>query len=230
METKLFNAFEDRPPIRYRPGTSDEHIIQALLVEKKEYVFPKFEPRLIFDIGSNIGVVSIILANVYPQAKIYCFEPIRENFDLLKENVVSYENVFPMQVALGNRTEDRRIYKSDDPTNFGGFSTHISNQEDPGTLISVLDVEKLCDKIGTPDLIKIDCEGAEHEILTSIPGLKQVKWITGELHGIKDYALLERLDRDFRLQLSRGFGDKVWHFHALSKSWVDFGLDLPPRQ
>ncbi len=223
METKLFNAFEDRPSIRYRPGTSDEAIIQAVIIDKKEYLFPKFEPKIIFDIGANIGVVSVVLANVYPNAKIYSFEPVKENFDLLKTNVSSYLNVKPLFYGLGKEDGKARIYPSEDPTNLGGFSNHISNGE--GSIISLVGVCSAVKEFGVPDLIKIDTEGAEWDILGFMPGIQKTKWICGELHGVRDYQLLSYLTPWFHLQHSRGFGDKVWHFQALSKTWTDFGLN-----
>lgn len=229
--TKKYYAFEDRPPIVYRPGTSDEAIIQAVIIEKKEYAFPVFSPKIIFDIGGNIGVVAIVMANIYPEAKIYSFEPVEENFELLLENVSEYKNISPMRMALGNKTEQRMMYPSENPLNLGGYSTFIPTENDRQMrkMIDVVDVAKVCDKIGVPDLIKIDCEGAEYEILTAIPDIHLVKWIAGELHGIDDYRLLAYLSSHFRLQHERGFGDKVWHFHALAKSWTDFGRDLSPQ-
>jgi len=222
--TKKFHWAEDKPPIIYRPGTSDESIIQTVLVEKKEYLFPKFDPKIVYDIGGNIGVVAVILANIYPEATIYSFEPVSENFELLIMNSKEYKNIKPLKLGLGMKTGDVTIFKSDDQNNLGGYSTHISGEE--GETVSIVRMETICAKLGTPDLIKIDCEGAEYEILNDIPLLENVKWITGELHGINDYKLLDLLDRHFKIQSQRGFGDKVWHFNALSKAWTDFGRDL----
>lgn len=229
MKTKKFHAFEDRPPIVYRPGTSDESIIQTVLVEQREYAFPPMKPHIIFDIGANIGVLSVILANIYPDAKIYAFEPVKENFELLKENVASYKNVAPLHMGLGNKTETKYIHKSTDPSNLGGFSTFITDGDEHEE-ITIIDTAKFCEKVGTPDLIKIDCEGAEFDILTSIPDIKKVKWVTGELHGVKDFALLVRLNKDFRLSFTRNFNDKVWHFLAASRDFQVPGLDHAPQQ
>lgn len=227
MITKLFYFDESKPPIKYRQNTSDESIIQTVLVEGKEYVFPRFKPRLVFDIGGNIGVLAVLLSNLYPEAVIHTFEPEENNFELLKENVKYYNNIVPMKVALGNKTETRKLYHSTDPNNLGGFSTFIEG--DRHTTIDVIDVKKYCEKIGTPELIKIDVEGAEYEILSSIPHMEDVRWITGELHGIDEYKVLGLLQRDFRLNFSRRFEDKVWHFHGVSKLWADFGRDSTPQ-
>ena len=45
------------------------------------------------------------------------------------------------------------------------------------------------ESINHVDLIKIDTEGAEYDILTSIKKelLTKTSWITGELHGNRDF-------------------------------------------
>ena len=223
-QTKLFHAFDDKPPIEYRPNTSDEAIIDAVIVKKQEYAFPNFKPNLIFDIGGNIGVVAVVLANIYPDAKIYSFEPVKENFDILKRNTEYYKNISAIQCGLGNKTEHRMIFKSSDPSNLGGFSTFIKDGGE-NSEIALVKMETICNEFGTPDLIKIDVEGAEYEILGDIPDIENVKWIAGELHGVNDYKLLDLLDKKFNLQLARNFMDKVWHFHAVSKNWTHEGPD-----
>lgn len=227
MKTKKFEAFDNKPPILYRPGTSDEAIIQTVLVERKEYLFPNMKPASAFDIGANIGVVSVILANIYPDAIIHAFEPDEDNFYLLKQNVFEYKNIHAYKVGLGSKTRDATLYKSTDPTNFGGASTEIVNKEDEGKVISMLNVQTLCEKLGVPDLIKIDCEGAEHDILTAIDHLEECQWITGELHGHLDFALLQKLSYHFDIQTSKNFKDPVWHFNAANKKFK-FVNDVSP--
>lgn len=222
---KEFHAFDGRQPIYYRPGTSDEAIIQAVLIDKKEYAFPKLKPEVVFDIGGNIGIVSVVLANIYPDAKIYTFEPVKENYNLLLKNIESYKNVKSFCCGLGSKSEMKTIHRSTDPTNLGGFSTYIKDGEADGDRIYVVETAKLCRELGTPDVIKIDVEGAEYDIISDIPDLENVKWITGELHGVDDYKLLGLLDKHFLLEFARALGDKVWHFHALTKKHTDLGLD-----
>lgn len=230
MTTKKFYFDETKPPIIYRPGTSDEYILQSVMIDRREYKFPQFKPKIVYDVGANIGIVSVILAMIYPESKIFAFEPVKANFDLLRENVSHYENVMPIHAALGNdgydHTGRRIIYPSEDPTNQGGFSTAIKSGM--GFEISVIDTGQAISQYGIPELIKIDCEGAEHEILTNMP-LRDVKWIAGELHGIYDFKLLEYL-RDkagFEIEAALGFGQKCWHFHARAR---DFGLDQSPQK
>lgn len=222
---KYYHWGEDKPPIFYRVGTSDEAIINSILIKQEEYVFPsKFEPELVYDIGSNIGVVAVIIANIYPTAKIHAFEPQTDNFELLKKNCEPYPNIFLHAVGLGAQSGSKKLYPSEDPANLGGFSNFIESGEP--TECKILAVKRAVEQYGVPDLIKIDCEGAECEILRNFPSLDLVSWIAGELHSEDaEYLMLHTLNTHFRLALQRNFFDKTWHFHALNKQWVDFGRE-----
>lgn len=221
MNTKKFIWNEAQPPVHYRPGTSDEWIIQTILVERGEYHFPAFKPEICYDIGANIGVVSVALAYIYPSAKIYAFEPVEENHELLKLNTEHLKNVRAINYGLGSDTGPATMFPSDDPNNLGGFSTAIRTEIDPENppLVHIRDVAEVVRQFGTPDVVKIDCEGAEAEILENMPGLENVKWLAGELHGIRDFATLDLLSKHFHIECARNFEDKCWHFHAMNKTW-----------
>lgn len=227
-DLKQFEGFPDKPPIFYRPGTSDTAIINSVFINQQEYLFPPFKPKTVFDMGANIGVTAVILANVYPDAQIYSFEPEPENFSLLEMNARSYPNVKCFNYGLSNDSGAGRLYPSTDPVNLGGFSTHIKNG--PGTLVALRDIAEVCQELGTPDLIKIDVEGAENHILRAMPNIEKVGWITGELHDIEAYGLLAYLSINFHLQFKHEFGDAVWHFQALNRAGLGASPDATPQQ
>ena len=66
------------------------------------------------------------------------------------------------------------------------------------------------------DLIKIDCEGAEHDVLTSLPPdlLRQTKWIVGEMHDELAFPLLALLAPHFDLDLKKRMFAPFFRFHA----------------
>lgn len=219
QKTKKFIYDENTPPIYYRPGTSDEILIQHLLIDKQEYFLPGLEASVVFDIGANIDVMAIVLSSVYPKAKIHCFEPEPNNFELLELNTKHLPNVVLHKEALDSYNGETMIYGSDDATNHGGFSSHLKPEKEAiqGSMVKVSRMSQVCDTYGTPEIIKIDCEGAEHNILTDIPQLDKVLWITGELHGVKDFELLSKLSVTHEIQTARQFGMKVWHFQAANR-------------
>ena len=69
------------------------------------------------------------------------------------------------------------------------------------------------------DLIKIDVEGAEYDVLTCLdPGLlRRVKWIVGELHSVRDFALLDYLSTWFEIDGRKTITKECWKFHAVNR-------------
>ena len=47
------------------------------------------EMKVILDIGANIGLFSIVACNLFPQARIFAFEPHPANYRLLVNNLVA---------------------------------------------------------------------------------------------------------------------------------------------
>jgi precorrin-6B methylase 2 len=52
-----------------------------------------FNPKVIFDIGANLGQSAIKYSKEFPNAKIYSFEPVDSTYTLLKRNVQDISNV-----------------------------------------------------------------------------------------------------------------------------------------
>ena len=48
--------------------------------------------------------------------------------------------------------------------------------------------------------------------------LSKVTWITGELHGEKDFALLDYLAQWFDLELKKSFKKRLFIFRACNKN------------
>lgn len=220
IKLKKFYGFGDDIPIYFRPGTSDEAIIEAILIKKTDYIFPTMaDAEMCFDIGANIGIVSVLLTHLYPEAIIHAFEPEEDNFNLLFMNTEKYPNILIHNYGLGASNGKKSLWPSDDPINKGGFSNFIQHGEPID--VQIYSIRQVCAQLGTPNIIKIDVEGAECEILRNMPDIKNVRWITGELHGEDaEYMLLQRLSSSFKLAHTRNFDDKVWHFNAVNKVWL----------
>lgn len=205
-------------PIYYRPGTLDLHLIQKILVAREEYKFPQYDAKIIYDIGANIGIATLLINSIYPDAVIHCFEPEPENFEILRKNVEHLgDRVVLNKVALGNTNGTAMLYGPELNGNHGGFSQYLKPEKEftPGCQVPVARVSQYMAKVGTPEIIKIDCEGAEYDILTDIADISKVAWIAGELHSVKDYELMSYLSsKGFSIESARHFGEKNWPFHA----------------
>lgn len=218
-------------PLRYRPGTSDPGLIYDILLKqglKGEYSPPRdarLDPasvRVVLDIGANIGVAATYFADLFPNAVVHAFEPEPDNCELLRANVALNTRVQVHPFALGARDGNLTLFHREGDTNFGGFSSRAIAIEDSrsfsvpmrhaGNALADLGVTRA-------DVIKIDTEGAEWDILTSLDPslLGQTRLIMGELHGHRDFALLDYLQPLFHVAVQKGLRNQLFKFYAVNR-------------
>jgi FkbM family methyltransferase len=215
----------------YRPGSSDPWMIYHHLMKPRhrdEYAPPREagilpdEVATVLDIGANIGITALYFSLVFPNARIYAFEPAPDNFALLERNVANCARIRAFNFALGAQDATAELYASDNPANFGGYSRHAAGSDTSRRIrIPVRDAAAVLGELGLErvDVIKVDTEGAEHEILTALPEqvLRGAKYVTGELHGNRDFALLEYLSRWFDIAARKKLSSRLFNFQAVAK-------------
>ena len=218
--------------VYYRTSTSDMTLIYEILLQSKyksEYFFPdELNPKIIFDIGGNIGITAVYLSSIFPDATIYTFEPLTENFEILKKNTQHYHNIKAFNVGLGAKNGSFKVYLSNDSENFGGVSLYpdpIGNIPESSDVCKVKNINDIVKKhnIEIIDLIKIDTEGAEYDILLSLEEktLRNVSWITGELHGNRDFEVLNYLENlGFSIALKKEIDNRLFMFNAGKKEII----------
>jgi FkbM family methyltransferase len=222
----------------YRPGSSDTWMIYDHLMSPPEhdeyappaeFTLPAADVHMVLDIGANVGVTALYLSRIFPNARIHAFEPAPDNFAVLAKNAAACARIHAHNFALGAQDATLDLYSSDNPINFGGYSLHPTGSDtSKKTSIPVRQVSAVLDELGVTgvDVIKVDTEGAEWDILTAIPEriLAGTKYITGELHGNRDFALLDYLSRWFDLGVRKSISSRLFNFQAISKE-----ASLPPR-
>ena len=144
---------------------------------------------VIIDIGANVGYFSLFMFAKNRGAHIYAYEPIPKNFALLntyqQENKALSFQIFNIAVS-GNEGSISLTYDSQDSftTSASIFSRHENTDQidvDCVTLESIMQSNHL-DRV---DLLKLDCEGAEYDILYNTSGavFDQIEHITLEAHS-----------------------------------------------
>ncbi len=141
----------------------------------------------IVDIGANMGTFAVHAAQCSPDARVYCYEPERHTFGFLKENIGLNgleDRVSIMQCAVGSYDGLRDLTVGDSLTNsFYLVSDGASRQTvNCTTLRDILARHEL----KAVDLLKINCEGAEYEILESCSetDLGRIRNIRLEYHNM----------------------------------------------
>lgn len=203
LYNRIFQCWNGKELIfALREDTADFNSIQASVVED-EYRLKDFDfddGDVIIDVGSETGGEAVALATLGKRLDIYSFEPIPENYELLKINILMNDafNVRPFPVAVGGKVGEIDIYYGAMDNELGRHHHFIGNpmnvprgdkvRVDLTTLEDIMKEMKI-DKI---KLVKLDPEGAEVDILRAAPPevLEKIDWIIGEHHNIKRSELL----------------------------------------
>jgi len=217
--------------LHYRPGSSDPWAIYDHLMkprERDEYAPPREMPlrpeevATVLDIGANVGATALYFAQVFPNARIFAFEPAPDNFAVLERNIANSSRIRAFNFGLGAEDASLELFHSDNPINFGGYSLHPTGSDTSRkTRIQVRSVASVLAELAVTkvDVVKVDTEGAEWDIITAFPEgiLRTAKYITGELHGNKDFALLDYLSRWFDVGMRKRLSSRLFNFQAIAK-------------
>ena len=152
-----------------------------------EYDIEDFEINVndtVIDIGAHIGLFSLLVSQLCKTGKILSFEPVRENFDLLVSNLKlnHIENVLPFNMAVSKNLDKLNLFLNDDQSAHSIFpKSSESISVESTSLLKIFEKNK----ISSCKLLKLDCEGAEYEIIDSLPSeyLDKIQNIVMEYHS-----------------------------------------------
>jgi FkbM family methyltransferase len=146
----------------------------------------RFAPGdVIVDVGAHVGMVAIWLALRNPRVTVIAVEPEPLNLLHLRANIAAngVGNIVVVPLAL---TADRRTLPIARPhDNSGGAGCYYDRTDGYATSeVHSTTLDAIFEQFvpGRCRLLKIDCEGAEHEILPASRALKRVDWFAGEFH------------------------------------------------
>ena len=135
---------------------------------------------VVYDVGSNIGLYARVMVQWFGADQVVCFEPMSENFELLKTNVTELNGSGKFRifnVALGD-SEGEEELQVDDMTSGSAVLDRVSGGK-PSTgrrqqglppkteTVKVVPLDTLIERQGLrpPDVMKIDTEGAAALVL-----------------------------------------------------------------
>ena len=174
----------------------------------EEYAKEGFDIKnddIIIDIGGHIGLFSIYASQKCKSGKIFTFEPVIDNFKILRENIETNKNknIFPENIAISNKNSKVTIFLSDDDAGHGMYSKSSNS-----ITINAINLEEifLKNNLKKCDFLKIDAEGAEFDILENISEdmLKTISKIVIEYHIFEDNSI-KRLENIMEKFEKNGF-------------------------
>lgn len=177
--------------LRLRSGESFQikHFLDALIVKEiycdNDYQIKKNSYKVMVDIGSNIGTFSILSAKLNQKAKIFSYEASPSTFKIQKNNLLlnSIKNVVSNNLAVTSKVSKMIFYTNQAS---GLSSLYFKGDKSTKQSVGTTTLSRIFsdNKIKTIDFLKMDCEGAEYEIVLKSPDkvLKRIKCMATEYH------------------------------------------------
>jgi FkbM family methyltransferase len=211
-------SVEVRPPALRHPvvvrmqKSSDPHVFDQIFVESEFAVLDRLReaPRLVLDLGANVGFASALFLNMFPNAFVLAVEPDPDNARRCMDNLAPYGSRARVVVGAVWPTPGRLVLSRGTFRDGKEWSTEVRQAGDGETPdVTAWDIPGLLALCPSPsiDLLKIDIEGSEQALFsTGTEGwLQHVRNICVELHGPdSERAFLKALEAyDFE-RLSSG--------------------------
>jgi FkbM family methyltransferase len=203
---------------------------------------------MFFDIGANIGAWSLTNISCHKPEKIIAVEAVPEIYNELCGNVKGYSSIIPLNYAVSNQ-EGKEIvfYKAKShtlsTTNIEWLTSQQSRFYGSGYEAIRCPTIQLDDMIriyGVPQLIKIDVEGGEYEVISSLTrkvDLLCFEWASETNHittkcldylhtlGCHDFFVQNRDAYAFRPDSSQYYSiDKAKSLLSAARPKVDWGM------
>jgi FkbM family methyltransferase len=160
----------------------------------------------IIDIGANAGYFTLFIASLRQCAKLYSFEPVPVNYAQLKRhrdlNSTREIKCFPQAVAGQTGEISLAFDSSDSFTTSATIFTQTDIQKEH-IKVPCITLQQVMEENGIKkcDLLKMDCEGAEYDILYNCPKeyLQCIDQIAMEVHrGLREDQNIDALEKFLR--------------------------------
>jgi FkbM family methyltransferase len=141
-------------------------------LELLELLRPR-NPRVIFDIGANVGTWTLLAKALYPNCEIHAFEPLKQHTAKFRTVVSGIPGITLHEVALGQEGTSARMHVNDssDTSSILELSEsrprewRVAKVNEVNLKLRSLDEYVLEHRLPFPDLIKLDVQGFELEVL-----------------------------------------------------------------
>jgi FkbM family methyltransferase len=179
---------------------------------------------VVVDIGANIGIFSLYAA-LNGAKRVYCYEPSVESFETLKKNIA--ENKLSKIVIARNMAVTKNdkmeicFTRSSSPYNQININSEIGDPDKDDVIIKTISLSAIVNLVYNDtkeniNLLKMDCEGAEFEIIlsTNAKSFSKISSIRMECHGDPDIIINNLMAKNFDLE--RSVNNDLW-FNYKSK-------------
>jgi FkbM family methyltransferase len=144
------------------------------------------EKDIVVDIGAHVGYFSIYSSINAKNGKIFAFEPYSKSFEVLKKNleINQITNVIPQNLGVTKESGTSTLYFK---KNYAiGNSIYKNTDSDSNIEIKTISLQDIIknNSLQRINILKLDCEGAEYQILLNLDHqtLEKIDKIVSEIH------------------------------------------------
>jgi len=168
---------------------------------------PDFDPRIIVDVGANVGATALYFLKSFPGATVHCFEPARDSFRFLERNTEGFSQIVLHCAALSDRSANAVLYPGLEQCAQSSIHRTRFTRSD-GETIRLLPASRTLRELELRHIgiLKLDTEGCEVAI---------VRDLLDRDSGIRvDVFYLEYHSEEDRVRLDRMLTPTYWLAHA----------------
>ncbi len=192
---------------RLKVGNQSEIEVAREMFLEEQYSITGIDPKLILDLGSNIGASIMFFRAQYPSARIIGLEPDPDTFQRLTATVAPLANVNVYPWAADGQSghvgfvQSRKSWESAIARDGEAYNVEVE-------AVSLRDIFA---RLGIEhvDLLKLDIEGSEWSVFNDPDALAMCDTIVGELHFDRPDQTVERAQQalsGFTLTTARSTG------------------------
>lgn len=180
-------------------------------VQSRIYFFGAYEPietyllgsllkpdSIFFDVGANVGFYSLMLSRVCHRGKVFAFEPVDVNFQVLKANIENNDlqnSITSIKKGLWNENTTLEFSLPDEGgNNLGTYSAGSTRKGKNKTTCEVVTLDSFVEseRLERLDALKMDIEGAELFALRggrkTLKELRPIIQIELNAYGCKEFG------------------------------------------
>jgi FkbM family methyltransferase len=196
--------------ILMRTCTSDREVLGQIFIQREYEPLELSQPKMILDLGANVGYSSAYLLSKYPTANVLAVEPDPGNHALCCRNLAPFgQRAKVIQgaawVERTNLVLERGSYR--DGREWTTQVRLAKGEVTPSASIDGYDMRTLIDLCGAAeiDLLKIDIERSELELFSrnTESWLPRIRNLCIELHGRDCEDIFFRALADYSYDLCR---------------------------
>ncbi|MEO1251470.1 MAG: FkbM family methyltransferase [Pseudomonadota bacterium] len=165
----------------YTSKIADLAMAWEVIVDKVYDAYPIAAGDVVLDVGGHIGSFAARAAKAASAGEVYVCEPFPPTYQLLARNTQGFNNIDVNQLAISDRNGEAALFYS----KANPAENSLLRETDHKVTVTLQTLGAFLDAKGISriDLMKVDCEGAEYDILFSAKDhLDKIQKLVMEIH------------------------------------------------